>query len=471
MIDTIFYFVEHEADYLAQRENISPKTIVFVQDTHEIYLNGWAYGKTSTAGLATIEDYNGLVDTINRQRDTIALINNQLTTLRENLANEIAESVGAAFTDEESIRNNAVLNGQIDQKIGEWASRAYLVTTDSTTWSDLTQNVNSISGKITSIEHNFDGSGNLKQSVIDAGINASSAYTNLTSRWAVVDANQQVIQWMASGFSSEAQNGGSFAQMYAATANAASQAKTWVDENSANVTAFAQWKNTVGDSGLTYLAGLSSSAGAESAIASLIAAGQTSGANDTVYAAIEAIVQGDISQINLVANQINLEGIVTANGGFKIDSQGNIEAVKGKIGEWKISNGNGGALSCTTGDGINESQVSAFILPTPTATSEPKIEFSVVEPGSGGGIGTSLFVRLSTEGFKTLKSDSNGIDRKTNEINADGYGLLGKGVISWTTSNITIDAQKLNFENSSTLYQLDVAAAVTAGILVPVSNA
>ena len=111
MIDTIFYFVEHESDYLAQRENISPKTIVFVQDTHEIYLNGWAYGKTSTAGLATIEDYNGLVDTINRQRDTIALVNNQLTTLRENLANEIAESVGAAFTDEESIRNNAVLNG------------------------------------------------------------------------------------------------------------------------------------------------------------------------------------------------------------------------------------------------------------------------------------------------------------------------------------------------------------------------
>lgn len=465
MIDTIFYFVEHESDYLAQRENISPKTIVFVQDTHEIYLNGWAYGKTSTAGLATIEDYNGLVDTINRQRDTIALINNQLTTLRENLANEIAESVGAAFTDEESIRNNAVLNGQIDQKIGEWASRAYLVTTDSTTWSDLTQNVNSISGKITSIEHNFDGSGNLKQSVIDAGINASSAYTNLTSRWAVVDANQQVIQWMASGFSSEAQNGGSFAQMYAATANAASQAKTWVDENSANVTAFAQWKNTVGDSGLTYLAGLSSSAGAESAIASLIAAGQTSGANDTVYAAIEAIVQGDISQINLVADQINLEGIVTANGGFKIDSSGNVEVVKGKIGAWQIGMGaNQEVLVSTVGDGINEPQKTAFLRPA-TADGDGRIHFSLVTPVQGQ-LADSQTAAL---GYNGLVLQVNG--ENTNKINVDGSGLLGKGVVSWTTSNITIDAQKLNFENSSTLYQLDVAAAVTAGILVPVSNA
>ena len=100
MIDTIFYFVEHESEYLAQRENISPKTIVFVQDTHEIYLNGWAYGKTSTEGLATVDDYNTVVDSLNTSRENINLIYQQLATLRTNIEREIEESVEQAFTDE-----------------------------------------------------------------------------------------------------------------------------------------------------------------------------------------------------------------------------------------------------------------------------------------------------------------------------------------------------------------------------------
>lgn len=401
MIDTIFYFVEHEADYLAQRENISPKTIVFVQDTHEIYLNGWAYGKTSTEGLATVDDYNTVVDALNTSRENINLIYQQLATLHSNIEREIEESVEQAFTDEESIRNNAVLNGQIDQKIGEWASQAYLVTTDSTTWTNLTQSVSSISARATQIDHNFDGTGDIKQSVFESGVTGTQAYTNMASRWAVADANQKVIKWLASGFASQADNNTTFADIYSAaqnnTSDAISNVHTEIQNLGNTYVAKASLVTEVQNKAqqIRTAAGVYSKSQVDNAIAGIWSE-NVSGTNKTlsqiltqanadsatlalkvdagdVSAAITASVQPGgtvadyISTVTITANQINLNGLVTANSNFKILSDGSMEAKNGKF---------SGTIKTTTGNTI------------------------------------------------------------TNIINSDGSGSLGNGGISWDTSGV-----------------------------------
>ena len=60
MINTIFYFVDTEREYRDQVDagNISAKTITFVAETREIYLNGKGYGKTSTAGLLPKSEFD-----------------------------------------------------------------------------------------------------------------------------------------------------------------------------------------------------------------------------------------------------------------------------------------------------------------------------------------------------------------------------------------------------------------------------
>lgn len=74
MIETIFYFCPTQEQYEAALDvnktntdyskysdwgkGISNKTITFVEDTREIYFNGGAYGKTSTAGLITNDQFD-----------------------------------------------------------------------------------------------------------------------------------------------------------------------------------------------------------------------------------------------------------------------------------------------------------------------------------------------------------------------------------------------------------------------------
>ena len=57
MIKTIFYFVPTEAEYDAAiaKGDITSRTIVFIEETRTIYLNGKAYGKVSLDGLVTAD--------------------------------------------------------------------------------------------------------------------------------------------------------------------------------------------------------------------------------------------------------------------------------------------------------------------------------------------------------------------------------------------------------------------------------
>ena len=44
MINTLFYFVDYEAEYLAHKQDVAPYTIVFCKDTNTIWKDGKKYG-------------------------------------------------------------------------------------------------------------------------------------------------------------------------------------------------------------------------------------------------------------------------------------------------------------------------------------------------------------------------------------------------------------------------------------------
>lgn len=426
-IDTIFYFVGTEAEYQRMRENISPKTIVFVQDSHEIYLNGWAYGKTSTNGLATTQDVNNLVDATTAINSRIDSVSASLGALQNSLDQDIQNSVQDALQDGEAIRNNAIINGLINQKIGEWSRQASLVTEGSETWSNLIQNVNGISGTVTNIMHNFDENGDVQisQATMDAGVRGSAAFTSLQSKWALVDNNEQLLRWMASGFASEANQNTSFANVYSsfknATENGISALQTSVenignvyvaksslvseiennkaqiistaglatevyadnaasqifsrtvgqtgkkvsalltqsDEDHAKLTALTTWKDNT--SFVTSTAGLQTEAGLDNAVAQLLAS-TTSASGVGASGAMGVAISDGISTATITANQINLEGLVTANNNFKILSDGSMETIAGKIGGFAIGQDK---IYTRSGGGVTLSNDGYFTLKNP----------------------------------------------------------------------------------------------------------
>lgn len=177
-IDTIFYFVGTEAEYQRMRENISPKTIVFVQDSHEIYLNGWAYGKTSTNGLATTEEVGNLSDAVDAINGRIGEVSDTLDTMLTDLNGRIDDRVSDQIETADLLAKNAYLNGQIGTKIGEWSQQAHVVTEDSVTWSSIMGNVDSLTLSVNKVLGNFNADGSFKptqtlQTIIDQRIDGN----------------------------------------------------------------------------------------------------------------------------------------------------------------------------------------------------------------------------------------------------------------------------------------------------------
>lgn len=119
--------------------------------------------------------------------------------------------------------------------------------------------------------------------------------------------------------------------------------------------------------------------------AGLFASAVATDENIVKHADISAFITEDdfnglISHIHLGADQITLEGLVTANGNFKILEDGSIETVEGSIGGWKISS-----------DGISRNNVVM---------------------GSDGSIGNGSYWKLGN----------------------DGSGFLARGNVKWDTA-------------------------------------
>ena len=257
-IDSIFYFCKNENEYRTalQQGDIAPQTIVFVESTREIYLNGYGYGKTSTKGLLSDDEYNAWKDLIEDQIETI--INNadnanqelidqwtrDLQYLSDRLTNKITE-VNNRLTDVQNTLQGQIdtigssiandVSGQLDTYSdlidghdtritaleGDVVQiRRSYVATNNATWADFILSYDNIKTQVNKVSQFTDDNGNIKytaiQSLIQQGIDNDTAITSIKNYYAEVGQYKDVLKWLASGFTSAASETNSFAEMYAA---------------------------------------------------------------------------------------------------------------------------------------------------------------------------------------------------------------------------------------------------------------
>lgn len=380
MIDTIFYFCPTQEQYeqtLTENggEGISSRTITFVEDVREIYFNGRGYGKTSTAGLITDDQFETWKNTIQvRLNQIISDAENDLQDLQTQLSTEIQDAISQALHDQ---------NGKsIWTKITETDEGVSAVTTQISDLSDRLDNI-STNGDI---QYSA-----VLQSVIDEGIRNNTAFTNLQSRWAVLNENQAVLEWMASGFKSQVNENTNFATVFSAyqdevdsNQSTIAALQTKANANEAKLNAIANWNGYVEGQPVSYYGGLVTASNMDGAIAALIA-----NSNTDTSAAITANVTRNTSNITLSADKIYLDANTTlAN---------TIQATQGSIGGFTISQN---SLSAEQGD---------------------------------------YRIELTPLHFATYYNNT-----VTNEIKSTGSGSIASGGISWTNDGtITLSQEFL----------------------------
>lgn len=251
MINTIFYFVETDAEYQLKRAQgeISNKTIVFVEDTREIYINGRGYGKTSTAGLVNNSEFEqwkntiqGIItnlqseaaqkdqkfaDTLERELNAAKAELQQLITAADNRVSAVSNELNS-FT--------SGLDSEIQGAVSDAISDALTNYRDEDAWTEINNTKAGLSTVTNKVNNITDSEGNIKysvvQSAINTGIENNQAFTDISNRWATAEENQAVLEWLAGGFKSQVSEGTSFASVYAAeksaTGSAISQMKTEV---------------------------------------------------------------------------------------------------------------------------------------------------------------------------------------------------------------------------------------------------
>ena len=284
MIDTLFYFVDTELEYrrLMQgtdgKPGISPTTIVFVGDSREIYVNGKGYGKTSTNGLLASsefdswkghlnervdnainnaaaandearrkaeEDLAAAMETIEAALDSTADdINTDILAVRQQIQEakqQLQDNIDSANQNADEIQSELTeFQGTIRNEL-ETSVRDAITNADGRTiWTELNTTNNGLTAVTNRVDKSLDSNGDLKntsvlQSIIDSGVKNNTAITDIQNKWAVMDENQNLIQWVAAGFRSEANKEGGLARMFATaqddTQNAISNMKTQIEKD------------------------------------------------------------------------------------------------------------------------------------------------------------------------------------------------------------------------------------------------
>ena len=246
-INTIFYFPSsltfEEYSYKLNQGEISERTIVFADAQKSIYKGGKRYGSI------TMQEFHDLADTLHGN----SWISDELTTVRENILDSIARlnRFYDTLTDtmhrldheietrDENIQTKVEqlmdeaewLQEHFPQGVTQWDSRwdsdieAYLSlvgywTTDAnnnkiTQWSKLQQQADSISSSVSSLKDQ----GNLTEALtasIQQLITGRIAQLELGTTYAKIAKTndiEKVIEWMYSGFKSQASSDLTFAEM------------------------------------------------------------------------------------------------------------------------------------------------------------------------------------------------------------------------------------------------------------------
>ena len=339
MIDTIFYFVDTEQDYIDNYNdgNVKPYTICFAKDTKCIWKNGIKYG-----GQFTISDVKDLIDESTEEtqkvideisdqttkdiEEALEDINKEkerLNDLLDSLDTTISDRVADLFEDAEWIQENFP-QGVVTYDEGWNADiEAYLKTVglwdeedgDKTTkWSQIRQAIDSIDQTVASVKQTADGA-STAYSKLNQKVKDGTVVTELSSTTAKVDAAEKVIEWMYGGVVTGASDETAYADLVSAAENkkentsAISNIHTQVQDIKGDYISSTSLLSKVKKNNAEYLSGLEAEATGEDAISRMFA-----NQGDDLAQVVTKLT-GDSSEAALETKLGNMQGsvITTAN--------------------------------------------------------------------------------------------------------------------------------------------------------------
>lgn len=360
MINTIFYFVSSFDEYTREwsNGNISPRTIVFVADKKAIYKNGVRYGGFSEEELAPIIN-NYIIDndeindrlfdienSIKTAQDLIDALNAQLDGFLNAKQGEIKDIVNTVFAEYAWLKKNlgdVFASSAFQSELNGFLTAVGVIKDSDAAWTTLLQTMNSITGRVVQLENGVINEATIKQWISDgvSGIDLSSfvqedelnttqAFIQLRS--SVEGATSAIGAWSStynnntitdkiSALTTQVNNlDNSVTTTLSSTirqylgndletgvANYLQQQAGLILESNldgAVANLFANSQSSTAGALNNKLAGLILESNLDSAVATLFAANSTSGAK----AAVQAVVQGESSNLTLTADQITLAG-------------------------------------------------------------------------------------------------------------------------------------------------------------------
>lgn len=272
------------------------------------------YGKNAanSGSGGDTSDLQSQLDAINNTirdiQSTLGNIHNYTEEEIQNLVNDLMDQYDLITSNHEwgELFHNS---GFVDE-LNSYVQQVGFLDEDNkrVTWSELLQSFNQIKSAVNSIQLLTDENGNVinyeaLSSIINQSVEDHIADLEMYTSWEYLNENRDLIDWMISGFRSQAQDGSSFAQVYSSTKEAIAALETKVTNQEATVTAAAQLGDAV--------------SGLQSKVSNLEAqSGLYAKLDGEGVAAIVAAVNESGSNVLLNADKINLNGDVNVTGNF-----------------------------------------------------------------------------------------------------------------------------------------------------------
>lgn len=181
-------------------------------------------------------------------------LNNIQTVTKEQIQNEVTYILNTF----DWLRSN-VDWGEVfhtsgwNQQFNAYMQSVGLVSADGTsaTWSNLKQKYDEISAEVQAIRQSMNPDGTINYEMLQSALETyvdtkvGAAVVNAVSRYARTDANGNVLDWLASGFTSQATSTSSFAQMYSAMDGRVAAVQTEVTALKSTAILAAEFENRV----------------------------------------------------------------------------------------------------------------------------------------------------------------------------------------------------------------------------------
>lgn len=205
------------------------------------------------SGTPTPSDYDDtdIRNAIDQLTNSIADTNSRLDNIHILNEQDVKDTVNGMFGTWNKFKGTTKFEtwgNDPTSDMQQWLRGMGFFTKTDGTWTELVLRVGQIGAQVSNLSEimNEDGTidyetlaAKLQLDILDDVNGLKTAVANLNTKWANVDENQEVLEWVISGFRSQANSGGSFAQLYAEknsqTESAISALETSVSKNTTDI--------------------------------------------------------------------------------------------------------------------------------------------------------------------------------------------------------------------------------------------